>query len=310
MEAKFARFQRFCDDHDLRAFPAHPSSVYRYVRFLRDEGQISVHSLPQYLAAISMVHQSRGYLAFSAFDGVTRRLTLAWRRAVPAPPSPASPVTVAVIFRILDLGLSTSDIRTLRACTSAVLDFIFFNRAVSGHRLLRGDVTLVDDVIVFRERRTKGTRGSVPGERVRSCPTLGVPRLPTLFARWQEAHHAAWSRHCPSEAHFWSLPGESAPSARTISTWFSSLLGAHPDLSPAIQHRHHDLHAGGATACFALEVPEPHIRAWGGWSARGGAFWRYIDVDRQPTEGDFRVFGWMTLRARDLHARFVPIFFP
>ena len=46
MEAKFARFQRFCEDNELRAFPAHPSSIYRYVRFLRDEGQISVHSLP------------------------------------------------------------------------------------------------------------------------------------------------------------------------------------------------------------------------------------------------------------------------
>ena len=86
MEAKFARFQRFCEDNDLRAFPAHPSSIYRYVRFLRDEGQISVHSLPQYLAAISMVHQSRGYLAFSAFDGVIRCLTLAWRQQFPPDP--------------------------------------------------------------------------------------------------------------------------------------------------------------------------------------------------------------------------------
>ena len=310
MEAKFARFQRFCEDNDLRAFPAHPSSIYRYVRFLRDEGQISVHSLPQYLAAISMVHQSRGYLAFSAFDGVTRRLTLAWRRAAPARPSSASPVAVAVIFRILDLGLSTSDTRTLRACTSAVLDFVFFNRAVSGHLLLLGDVTIADDVIVFRERRTKGSRGAVPGERVRSCPTLGVPSLPALFARWHAAHQSAWASRPSPDAHFWALPGEAAPTARTISTWFATLLGAHPDLSPAIRHRHHDLRAGGATACFALEVPEPHIRAWGGWSARGGAFWKYIDVDRQPTEGDFRVFGWMTLRARDLHARFAHIFLP
>ena len=310
MEAKFARFQRFCEDNDLRAFPAQPSSIYRYVRFLRDEGQISVHSLPQYLATMLMVHQSRGYLAFSAFDGVTRRLTLAWRRAVPARPSSASPVAVAVIFWILDLGLSTSDTRTLRACTSAVLDFVFFNRAVSGHLLLLGDVTIADDVVVFRERRTKGSRGSVPGERVRSCPTLGVPALPALFARWHDAHQSAWARRPSPDAHFWTLPGESAPTARTISTWFATLLGAHPDLSPAMRHRHHDLRAGGATACFALEVPEPHIRAWGGWAARGGAFWKYIDVDRQPTEGDFRVFGWMTLRARDLHARFAHIFLP
>jgi len=35
----------------------------------------------------------------------------------------------------------------------------------------------------------------------------------------------------------------------------------------------------------------------------GGTFWDYIDVDRQPTEVDFRAFGWMTIRATDLHAR-------
>ena len=61
-------------------------------------------------------------------------------------------------------------------------------------------------------------------------------------------------------------------------------------------------------ACFALEVLEPHIRAWGGWSTRRDAFWKYIDLDQQPTKGDFRVFGWMTLRAQDHHARFAHIF--
>lgn len=78
MEAKFSRFQWFCEDNDLQAFPAHPSSIYQYVHFLHDEGHILVHSLPQYLAAILMVHQSRRYLAFSAFDGITHCLTLAW----------------------------------------------------------------------------------------------------------------------------------------------------------------------------------------------------------------------------------------
>ena len=207
MQAEFSRFQRFCEDSDLRAFPAHPLSIYHYVHFLRDEGQISVHSLLWYLAAISMVHQSRGYLAFSAFDGVTRRLTLVWCRAVFAHPSSASLVVVVVIFRILDLGLSTSDTQTLRGCTLAVLDFIFFNRAVSGHLLLLCDVTIADDVIVFRERRTKGSRGAVPGERVHSCLTLGVPAFPGLFAQWHAAHQSAWASRPSPDAHIWTLPG-------------------------------------------------------------------------------------------------------
>ena len=58
MATKLTRFEQFCADHDLPAFPAHRSTIYRYIRFLREEGSIAVTSLPQYLAAISMVHQS------------------------------------------------------------------------------------------------------------------------------------------------------------------------------------------------------------------------------------------------------------
>ena len=100
------------------------------------------------------------------------------------------------------------------------------------------------------------------------------------------------------------------PASRTISAWFSKLMTENPQLSPAIIHRHHDLRAGGASACFALEVPERNCRAWGNWAAKGAAFWKYIDIDRQPTEFDFRIFGWMTIRARDLHARLASVFMP
>ena len=60
MEAKLTRFQRFCEDHDLQVFPTHPSSVYWYVCYLHEDGQISVHSLMQDLAqyrwCINLVH--------------------------------------------------------------------------------------------------------------------------------------------------------------------------------------------------------------------------------------------------------------
>ena len=77
MAAKFNRFARLCEDHDLPALPAHRSIAYWYIRFLREEGSIAVTSLPQYLAAISMVQQSRGFLGFSVFDSATRRLAQA-----------------------------------------------------------------------------------------------------------------------------------------------------------------------------------------------------------------------------------------
>ena len=47
-----------------------------------------------------------------------------------------------------------------------------------------------------------------------------------------------------------------------VSGWFSSLLAAFPDRLPGA-FDHHGLRAGGASACFALEVPERRIRYWG-----------------------------------------------
>ena len=63
MRPKFARFEDFCARQGVPAFPAAMATVYAYVHFLREEPQdISVPSLPRYLATISMVHQARGLL--------------------------------------------------------------------------------------------------------------------------------------------------------------------------------------------------------------------------------------------------------
>ena len=85
MVAKFGRFQTFCKAHDLIALPVHPVTIYRYLRFLHEEGRVGVRSLPQYLAAISMVHHSMGHPQFLAFDAVTRRLFRPWMLRVRDP---------------------------------------------------------------------------------------------------------------------------------------------------------------------------------------------------------------------------------
>ena len=220
-----------------------------------------------------------------------------------------SPVAAETWFRIVSLGLSSSDPPTIRSCLSAAVDFIFFNRAVSGHLLQPGDLRVQNSQVVFRERATKTHRTKEPGHRVRTFNAAGVPALLDLIRHWEAVLQHKWTTQNSSPTHYWILPCESQPHARTISTWFSALLTTHPELSPT-PHRHHDLRSGGASSCFALEVPEAHIRAWGDWSGSGRSFWRYVNVDRQPTEWDYRIFGWMTIRARDLHARFAALFLP
>jgi hypothetical protein len=314
MRSKFRKFEDFCAARGLCAFPAARPTIYAYVRALREEpGGISVASLPQYLAAVSMVHQARGLLDWSCFDGVTRRLTGAWRRAVPVPPQHAVPLPAASFAAILECGLTTTDLRVLRQCASAALDYIFANRAESGHLIHRDDVVVFSGrELGFRQRRTKLTRARQPGIRFRTTSLRGLPELGDLFQRWADCRDQAWADAYPAPPpdHYWQLPTERPPRAATVSGWFSALLATHPELACGVPDlRHHSLRAGGASACFALEVPERKIRAWGGW-AGGSSFWRYIDVDRQPTEVDFRAFGWMTIRASDLHARLAHLFLP
>lgn len=43
-------------------------------------------------------------------------------------------------------------------------------------------------------------------------------------------------------------------------------------LSP-IPSWHHDLRARGANTCFALEVLEAHVYAWGDWALHGRTLW-------------------------------------
>ena len=305
MQAKFGRFTSFCAQEELRAMPAHPSTIYRYIRFLREEGRIGVRSLPQYLAAISMAHHVAGFLGFSAFDKVTALLTRAWRRQCPAPVHSHSPVPADFMIRVLALGLETDDAKILRATVSAYLDFIFFNRAQSGHFLLVEDVRVDDGVIAFCERKTKLSATTDPEVRLRSWPARGAPEVVDLVLKWTAVRDRAWASAGRPPTHFYTLPGERNPTGPTVSGWFSALLAAFPDRLHGA-YDHHGLRAGGASACFALEVPEQRIRYWGGW--RSNALWTYVDVYRLPTEWDYRLFGWMTITARDLHDKFGHIF--
>ena len=62
---------------------------------------------------------------------------------------------------ILYLGLYPSDIQILNAFTSIALKFIFFCKVGSGICSFSGDVSVADDVTVFQEFWTKGTRGAM-----------------------------------------------------------------------------------------------------------------------------------------------------
>ena len=146
-----------------------------------------------------------------------------------------------------------------------------------------------------------------PQTRGRSWPSRGAPEILDLFFRWSAIRDKAWADAGGASGHFYTLPGEHDPGARTVSGWFAHLVQSLPS-PPVERFDHHGLRGGGASACYALEVPERRIRAWGDW--RSNAMWSYINVYRIPTEWDYRIFGWMTITARDLHAQYGHIFCP
>ena len=164
-----------------------------------------------------------------------------------------------------------------------------------------------DDLLVFHEHRTRLKPGMGPQSRVRFWLSHGAPEILNLVLWWSALHDKAWVDAGGTSGHFYTLPGERDPGAWPESSWFMDLLKSLP--SPLVEHfDHHGLRGGGASACYALEVPERRIRAWGDW--RSNAMWSYIDVYWILTEWDYRIFGWMTITARDLHAQYGHIFCP
>ena len=144
-------------------------------------------SLPQYLAAISMVHQDRGFLGFSALDSVTHRLAQAWRNTTPMENPRVMAVQKETVDNIIQLALSTPDLDTLRVCTLAILDYVFFNKSISGHLIFPGDITVATDGITFHQRTTKRQCGGAAGQRVHTFNTQGHLHTPGVFYRWMNA---------------------------------------------------------------------------------------------------------------------------
>ena len=55
------------------------------------------------------------------------------------------------MIKILDVGLHTEDLFLLRVAVSVMVDYIFFNRAQSGHLTWLNDLRVTDRAVIFRE---------------------------------------------------------------------------------------------------------------------------------------------------------------
>ena len=107
------------------------------------------------------------------------------------------------MIRILDVGLTTEDGALLRAACAAHIDYVFFNRAQSGHFILVDDIRVEDGVVLFRERKTKLRQGEAQSSRLRSWPSRGAPEVVDLILRWTAFRDRAWAQTDQAPRHFY-----------------------------------------------------------------------------------------------------------
>ncbi|GAB5387032.1 MAG: hypothetical protein Alis3KO_41550 [Aliiglaciecola sp.] len=166
-------------------------------------------------------------------------------------------------------------------------------------------------LLIVTEHRHKGKAVAEQRTRTREYNAAGFTKLLKLVERWLALHRSAWEKEdAPVAAELWRLPREGRIVAMTVSTWFSALLTEHPTLSPPGTWRHHNLRAGGATACFSLNIPLERIAWWGGWSQKSQAIQKYIALEHRATPADFHLFGWLSQQPTLLQERFGNIFEP
>lgn len=197
---------------------------------------------------------------------------------------------------------------TSRACTAAALHFIFLSRAVLGHLLLLVNVT--DGVILLRSSRQRAP-GALRRVSVRPhARLLAVPIFPPFPPRRHAAHQSVRSlqasRHRSLSNAPWGICTDGANHLDVVRANFepsSGPIASHSSPPSRLLHRvrYGVLRSRDSGATHSSLGRLVRLRR---------CLWKYIDVDRQPTEVNFCVFRWMTLRAPDFHAPFAHNFLP
>lgn len=311
-EGKFDRFFRFCTDvqaelgHEpLCPMPATQSTVLLYLGFLQEEDKVHARSLQPYMSAINQAHIDFGFpapavgqllrLARRGFGEIEGGSTLTPVRRAPLPAS--------VVWRALQLGLSTHDPRLLRACSCVVFQFLWFARADTGIQLREAHVGVSEFGITLNERtKTIARHVAAPVSRPFDAAWDPDGLVLALLLRWRSVRGPV-----AADAFFWALPEDDVCSSTwcsaAISTWLQEVLGALGVAPPVgCSWSSHSLRSGGASAAFALGVDLLVIKSWGLWASLDSLH-LYVDVLVAADEAAGLFFGHLLRRFPQAPAR-------
>lgn len=224
-------FCDFCSRNGLRALPAEPETVVRYLGFYLARKTAQPATVANYLTAIGAVHKMAG-LPSPIDDDLVHAAKLGYRRlyvtAEGALPERRGALPSAVIIDVVHLGLETTDRSLERECAGLVLSFLMCNRPGAAANLRVCDVRVA----------AGGLEVQVPTYKMgilKQSERISF-RVPVAEGGWAKDPalrlvRRVWVRHLragrPLADHLFAPPGHSALQpllSRVVTTWLRRVL--------------------------------------------------------------------------------------
>ena len=301
------RFLEFCAATGLVPLEATTADILRYISWLALQGTVHAESIGNYLTSLNGYFRDNlvepvalGRLVTDALHALASRQ----QSVKTAPKSVLIPArTVYSIYeyakQLMAAGSLSAMVQLRNACAT-VFSFLFFNRSGTTRTVLRKDISVHGQSIIYCERHAKGKAHLT--EQQLPVFVVDHPQLASFFQAYSDflaTYCAAQNVSIPGV--FFALPAEQ-PSTWTASTqtaWLQSScqqVGHTPPVG--FTWTSHSLRHGAAAAARAERWEFEEISKYGGWAVGSVTLQTvYLRVPVRPCPASAFFFGWLKQRA-------------
>lgn len=292
--AAWDRFAAYCREENLRALPAHYTTMAGYVGRTHARGTVSASSMGSYLSLMDTIHELAGYKPPTAHP-IPQRLRNGYLRltaaGVGAIPEYVGPLPAEILHKIVTLGVNELTPEQRRVWAGLVLAGLIFNRPGAAAAMRAADLTFTPQWLHVQQAFHK----SEARTRARSDFLIPVHPAgyasdpPLLFLRaYVRDFAAAGGSPC---APLFAAPGK-FPGPRATSRWLRQALarlGASPPVG--VRWSGKSLRSGVAAAANAIGVPVPVAAAYMEHFGPAVTARHYIDARLLPSAAAWEFFG-------------------
>lgn len=292
--SQLRRWLYFCEEEDRVALPADEGDVLAYVGFLSVTGTVGPTSARQYVSAVSMYHLHHNYQSPTLTPRVRSLLDAYVRRdgRQGAEQKIRTGCDAELMWRVMEFGLTTMDVRVVGCCATVIFAFVFQCRDVTVAHVAAGDV-----VITVQGVRAKLThRKGKSLRRPLLLPYAANPAWPpgrgphNLLQRWLDMR--------PASDGFFNLRAGARLGTASLGAALERALFAIGVQAPdGYYYGSHSPRIGGLNELVNLQFSKEYIMRRLDWSS-DGMFGVYFDTRISFTEAS--KFFFAHLRAIDV----------